>query len=174
MLKGFLPAWFSGQWLRTFAHPSSADSAAVVCCWLFIAICSVVGHNHSIFLGLKGGKGVSTSLGVALGIYPDLTFAALAGFVVWAVGIAVTRMSSFGSIAAAVLFPVFVLLQISFLQRKLSDRWPILAFAVFVALMIVARHRSNIKRIMSGTESKIGASRISGTSAEAQPSRASP
>ena len=109
----------------------------------------ILGHNFPIYFGFKGGKGVATSLGVLL-------------IVEWKIGlicmifalimIAVSHMVSLGSITAAILYPILVLLMpgVAF-----YNNWLYLAFALVLAALVLIRHRANIKRLLEGTESKI-------------------
>ena len=115
----------------------------------------MLGHNYPVFLGFRGGKGVSTSLGVALGVYPALTLPAILSFVVWVLCLALTRMSSVGSICGAILFPVFCVLLAWRQGGAMMDRWPFLLFAFVVAGLVVGRHRANIARILAGTETRV-------------------
>ena len=156
LLKGLIPATIVGRVLMA-GHGAGGTLAAVpLLCWLFAAACAVLGHNHSPFLRFRGGKGVSTSLGVALGIYPDLTYPALLALVVWAVAVGLTRMTSVGSLLAAVMFPVFYLLLSFRTPGVAAQRWPFLLFCLLVGALVVIRHRANISRILSGTEARLG------------------
>jgi len=112
---------------------------------LVAGIAVVCGHNWPIFLKFRGGKGVATSVGVVMTINPFL------GLIALAVGIAViaiTRYVSLGSITGAI---TFALLNIFF-----PNSVYVLTFAIVLALLVVFQHRSNIKRLINGTESKIG------------------
>jgi glycerol-3-phosphate acyltransferase PlsY len=64
-------------------------------------------------------------------------------------------MSSVGSISGAILFPAYVVATTLWSGASLRDRWPFLVFAVTVSIMVIARHRANIARILSGTETKV-------------------
>ena len=155
MLKGFVPTVFAGWLLSEEAGVGDRFESMRSLCWLLSGLCAVLGHNYPVFLGFRGGKGVSTSLGVALGVYPALTLPAILSFVVWVLGLALTRMSSVGSLCGAILFPVFCIL-LSWQQGGfLWDRWPFLLFALVVAGLVVGRHRANIARILAGTETRV-------------------
>jgi glycerol-3-phosphate acyltransferase PlsY len=108
-------------------------------------IAAVCGHNWSLFLGFKGGKGVATAFGAALGLSPLL---ALALVPVWVVAVVLTRYSSLGSILAAGLAPIAALF--------LRQGWPAFFFALIAGTMVIWRHKSNIKRLLAGTELKLG------------------
>lgn len=106
---------------------------------------AILGHNWPLYFGFKGGKGVLTSAAV---VFMMDWKAGLIVLGVFAVLVAVTRYVSLGSIIAAFLFPVVSLL----LGRDLL----FIVFAAAIALLIIARHRANIVRLVKGTESKLG------------------
>ncbi|RMG13531.1 MAG: glycerol-3-phosphate 1-O-acyltransferase [Deltaproteobacteria bacterium] len=102
---------------------------------------AVLGHCFSPYLRLRGGKGVATSFGVFLIVAP---WAALAGFVAWAALYALTRISSLGSLVAAVVVPGAV--------YALGSRLDFYLALATVALVLL-RHQGNIRRLLSGKES---------------------
>lgn len=155
-LKGFAPTLAAGFLLYEVAPAGSPHATLRDLCWLAVGFASVLGHNYPVYLKFRGGKGVSTSLGAALGVYPDLTFPALLSFIMWCLGLALTRMSSVGSILGAISFPVFYIAFAPTHGRTLAQRWPMLAFTLLAAVMIVVRHHANIRRILTGTETKVG------------------
>lgn len=111
-----------------------------------IGLSAILGHNFSIFLGFKGGKGVATSLGV-LFIY--IPHAALFTLITWIVVVLVTKYSSLGAIVSFALLPLSVLL-IDF-----QDKTKIF-ISILISFFIIIRHQDNIKRLIKGTERKIG------------------
>lgn len=155
MLKGLVPTLLAGWLLSAETSVGGRSEPIRSLCWLLSGMCAVLGHNYSVFLGFRGGKGVSTSLGVALGVYPALTMPAIFSFVVWVLALALTRMSSVGSLCGAILFPVFYVLLARRQESPLMDRWPFLIFTFVVAGLVVVRHRANITRILAGTETKV-------------------
>ncbi len=111
------------------------------------AVAAVLGHVFPVWLGFKGGKGVATALGVFLALTPKVALAAVGVFLVVA---AITRFVSLASIVAAAVLPVFAFL-------LLPDRTPVyLGGVLFLALLVVMKHRANIGRLMAGTESRFG------------------
>jgi glycerol-3-phosphate acyltransferase PlsY len=106
-------------------------------------LAAVCGHNWSIFLKFKGGKGVNTSAGVFLGLawLPTLLVLVIFGIV-----LAIFRYVSLGSIVAAVCFPILMFL---FHQNILY-----IILSILLALFIIIRHISNNKRLLAGTENK--------------------
>jgi glycerol-3-phosphate acyltransferase PlsY len=108
-------------------------------------VAAVVGHMFTIFLRGRGGKGVATSLGVALALSP---LAALCAFGVYAVAYGLSRLSSVGSLLGIWSFPVWALI----LGRALPG--PHLFLALTAAVLVTIRHRENIARLLRGEEKK--------------------
>ena len=157
VLKGLVPTLVAGQVLSSVAADTGAPDPARYASWLAIGVACVLGHNHSVFLGFSGGKGVSTSFGVALGIYPELTIPALAALGVWVLVVATSRYVAVASMSAAVALPIaFVTIEKLRGGRTLGDSWPLLVFSALMAVLVLMRHRSNVAHLMAGTEAKIG------------------
>jgi glycerol-3-phosphate acyltransferase PlsY len=115
-------------------------------CGAVAAIFSVIGHSYSIWLGFKGGKGVATSLGSLFG----LNWAAAAvACVVWILVFQLTRYVSLSSIAAAIALPVTIATMLFLKQLQTPI---LLYFVLCLAAIIVLRHRSNLSRLLKGTE----------------------
>ncbi len=113
-------------------------------------IAVVIGHTFPIFFGFKGGKGVATSLGILIMSNWQIGLICLVFAIVL---IALTRMVSLGSCAAAVLFPVLTLFIAD--NYIVSQGSGYFIYSVILAVIVLFNHRSNIKRILSGTENKI-------------------
>lgn len=112
------------------------------------AIAVVVGHTFPIFFGFKGGKGVATSLGVLLLINWKIGLICL---VFGLILIALTQMVSLGSIASAILYPVLTI----FISECYIVPGNYIIFSIIISVFIAYNHRSNIKRLLNGTENKI-------------------
>jgi glycerol-3-phosphate acyltransferase PlsY len=113
------------------------------------ALIAVLGHIFPVWLGFHGGKGVATGFGVFLVAAP---WAALAAISVFAVILALTRYVSLASILGAASFPAFAWLFVR------GDRPPFfIAVQIAVALLIIAKHHQNIRRLLTGAESRFGA-----------------
>ncbi|MCP4248425.1 MAG: glycerol-3-phosphate 1-O-acyltransferase PlsY [bacterium] len=157
VLKGLLPVLLAGYLLIGPNSQAGLTGATGYLCWLAVGAGCVAGHNYPIYLRFRGGKGVATSLGVALGIYPDLTHPALLSFAAWAVVVLVSRYVSLASIVAGISFPIaYCAISLYLRPGTLGDSWPLLGFAVLLAVMVLARHRGNLGRLLAGTEAKIG------------------
>jgi glycerol-3-phosphate acyltransferase PlsY len=126
--------------------------------WLAVGFAAIVGHMFSLFLGFKGGKGVATSTGVLLGLWPYYTIPGLIGALIWIISFKTWRYVSLASILGAGLFPVaYVCLGLARGWDVFGSQLPLLIFAVVVAALIVYKHRSNIARLRAGTELRAGA-----------------
>jgi acyl phosphate:glycerol-3-phosphate acyltransferase len=110
------------------------------------AISSVLGHSFPVWLRFKGGKGVATSAGALFGLTP---IAALVGAAIWMLTFLLTRYVSVASIAAAAALPLIILITtwVSQTSGKL-----LFYSSVFLAAVVIWRHRSNLSRLMHGTE----------------------
>lgn len=113
------------------------------------AFAAILGHNYSLFLGFSGGRGVATGGGGVLAMAP---LAWLIGIVSMAIPIALTRYVSLGSIVGAAVVGIVALV----LALTGHDYLPHAIFAIVGATVIIASHRDNIERLLSGTERKIG------------------
>jgi glycerol-3-phosphate acyltransferase PlsY len=109
-----------------------------------IGLSAILGHNFSVFLGFRGGKGVATSLGVFI-LYSPRT--ALITFVIWIAVVMTTKYSSLGALISFGLLPLNIILFDS------KEKLPV---ALLVTLLILIRHTDNIQRLMKGTERRIG------------------
>jgi len=112
---------------------------------------AIIGHMLPIYLGFKGGKGVATALGVIVAVS---TIPALLCFGIFIIVVAITRYVSVGSITASTILPIVFYLY-SYL-RKRPVELPTLILMVIIAIGVWITHRSNIKRLISGEEHKIG------------------
>lgn len=164
-MKGFAPTLVAGFALKTIARPEVPSYMAWA--WLSVGLFSVAGHMWSPFLKFKGGKGVATGFGAMLAVFPILTLPAMAAFVIWVVCVKATRFIGFSSCVAAVSIP-FLLIFVTPVCRHFGffvpdpsapvawPLWPYVTVAIMLALMVVWRHRSNIARMINGTEPRYG------------------
>jgi acyl phosphate:glycerol-3-phosphate acyltransferase len=134
--KGSIPVWLF------------ADIAGVGFEWaLGFGAAAIAGHIFSVWVGFKGGKGVATSAGVFLAIAP---WAVLGSFVVWLLLALPTGYVSLGSIGAALTLPVFV----AFAPHEGGAY--VLWFTAALAVFVTWAHRSNMRRLLDGTENRFG------------------
>ncbi len=134
VLKGAVP-----MWLMSVLNPASGWMAAVL-------VAVVVGHCYPVWLKFRGGRGVASAFGAYLVLAP---WAAVLALVVWVVVLVVSRRVSFASVAATAVFPVLMALMY-------HPSPTILAAVSAVSILVVFRHRSNIRRLIDGTEPTIG------------------
>jgi glycerol-3-phosphate acyltransferase PlsY len=153
LLKGFVPMAVASVVVWRIS-PEQRDRTTHLL-WLLVGFAAVLGHMFSVFLRFKGGKGVATSAGVMLGLIPYFTISGLLAIGVFIVVFFATRYVSVGSMVAACSFPILY-----FVIAKLrgwdvfGSQLPLLIFSVLIAVMIVYKHRTNISRLLAGTENK--------------------
>jgi acyl phosphate:glycerol-3-phosphate acyltransferase len=152
LLKGLVPVVLAGLLLRN--EPETWHKYVL---WLAAGFAAILGHLFSVFLRFKGGKGVATSAGVILGVYPWYTYPGLVAALAWVVLFKLTRYVSLASMLAAATFTLVYAVTAVALHR-LPGQWPLLAFAVLVTGLIVYKHRGNIARLRAGTEFRYGSS----------------
>ncbi len=134
--KGWFPIWLVMQ-----------PDGGVMWITSAVAIAVFLGHLYPVFHKFKGGKGVATALGVMLAISPSLALAAL---LTWLLIFLLTKISSLSAIVAAMMAPVYA-------WYLLDDAYHNFEMVVvFVSIMLVWRHRSNIQKLLNGTEAGFG------------------
>ena len=144
-LKGFLPvALFAGVILH-FAEGINGVNLRII-----LGLSAIIGHMVTPFLKFKGGKGVATSCGVFIGLVPVAGACALG---VWVITLGIWRYVSLSSMLAAIALPTaFILTD----KESLGENVAVTLFCALVALLVIIRHASNIKKLLKGTETKIG------------------
>ncbi len=134
--KGWFPVWLVMQ-----------PDGGVMWITSAVAVAVFLGHLYPVFHKFKGGKGVATALGVMLAISPSLALAAL---LTWVVIFVVTKFPSLSAIMAAMMAPVYA-------WYLLDDAYHNFEMVVvFVSIMLVWRHRTNIQKLLNGTEAGFG------------------
>lgn len=148
-LAGFLIARSDAPWISS--RPAHVD-------WLLLGagLCCLLGNIAPFYLGFKGGKGVAASLGFVLGVYPYLTLPGLAAGAVWLITVKISRYVSLGSILAACALPIAFVAAARLSSWTLAEHYPLFCLAVAMAILVLLRHRSNIARLLAGTENRVG------------------
>jgi glycerol-3-phosphate acyltransferase PlsY len=114
-------------------------------------LAALAGHIWPVWLGWKGGKAVATGLGMLLGLTWPV---GLACFGIFLAVLSLSRIVSLSSVVAALSLPLLMLGW--FANQGLGLRWPYLALALLTTVLVVWRHRSNIRRLLDGTEPQLG------------------
>ncbi|HEY3990429.1 MAG TPA: glycerol-3-phosphate 1-O-acyltransferase PlsY [Acidobacteriaceae bacterium] len=145
--KGFVAVLLAWQ-IALHAHQTQLQAQNLAAT---AAICAILGHIYTVWLGFKGGKGVATGFGVFLGIAPLSALVALLAFILV---FALSRYVSLASIVAALVFPLAALL------RHHEPLTPfMIAAVVLLPLIVIAKHHANIRRLLAGTEYRFGRSK---------------
>jgi acyl phosphate:glycerol-3-phosphate acyltransferase len=137
--KGCLAVWLANRWTNGNIR------------WMMVgAILAVIGHMFTVWLNFEGGKGVATSLGVFL---PICWQAVAAAAVLWLVVVIFWRYASLGSISAAAALPIFIYV----LYAPGHAPPEFVSFGtLLICVLVIAKHRPNVERLISGTEPRIG------------------
>lgn len=141
-LKGWLPVVL----IKWFGHDHGLGDGTLAA----VGLAAFLGHLYPVFFQFKGGKGVATAAGVLLGVSWVLGLATLA---TWLMVAFFSRYSSLAALAAAVFAPFFYLLGDG--TAWYADKW-IAAALVLISALLIYRHRENINKLLSGTESRLG------------------
>ena len=152
--KGLIPVLLALFYFRSIGEAASGTlSLAGQGAVLLAGGTCILGHMFSVYQGFRGGQGGATSLGVVLGIWPYFTFTAVFVFLIWTAVWGMTRYVSLASINAAIAFPVgFLVLVYQIESWELQQLWLLFTFSCLMAALIIFRHRSNIIRLLAGTE----------------------
>jgi glycerol-3-phosphate acyltransferase PlsY len=142
ILKGFLAAVVLGDFIVVRTGVISSETLRII-----LSLSCIFGHNWTVFLGFKGGKGVATTLGALLGLAVKIVgLSKIVVFVVltWLVIFVITRIVSVASVIAALSLPIYMVI---FTQSK-----ALIFFSLALTSFVVFRHKSNIKRVLQGKE----------------------
>ena len=141
MLKGFLAVN-----LVLLQHEIDPGSEVWMLLKIGLGLLAVVGHIFPVFAGFRGGKGVATITGIALGLHP---YSALAAMGVYLLVFLITRISALGSLIAVLTYPVWIILVFR------SEYLAIRIFSLAVVVLVLITHRSNILRMIRGEEKSL-------------------
>lgn len=118
---------------------------------LMAGACAVVGHIFSVFVGFKGGKGVNTAAGMLIGVAPVEVAIAVG---VFAIAVTLSGYISLGSILAAIILPSAMAYRYNVADVNIYGYHTLIWFSIAISLLVIYMHRSNIKRLLSGTENR--------------------
>ena len=152
VFKGWLPAYIAGNLgSESIVFASNPDALMILA-----GFAAVLGHTYTVFAGFKGGKGVGTAAGMLIALFPLAVPICLLVFVITLI---ITGIVSLGSMLAATALPISLFILEGFnpdMQISVTLR----VFALLIPVFIVFTHRSNIKRMMEGTENRFEKARI--------------
>jgi glycerol-3-phosphate acyltransferase PlsY len=153
LLKSLIPMLIGGYLLHRAGLSADELDSKHLLAWLLVGFAAFIGHMFPIFIGFKGGKGVATSAGLILGLYPFYTFPALIAFIVFLIVFFRWHYMSLASMLASISFPIaYIIAAVIFRWPIATRQLPLLVFAILVAALIVYKHRTNIARLRAGTE----------------------
>jgi len=144
MVKGWLPVFLAEGWITQ----TGAEAEMITVVKVLAGFAAVLGHMFTFWLGFKGGKGIATTGGVLFGISKAGMLGGWIGFLTFLFAF---RYVSLGSLAAAVGVPTAMAIQ---MWREGKWDFVLLGFGIVVGALAIFRHRSNIQRLLAGTESK--------------------
>ncbi|MFQ6040443.1 MAG: glycerol-3-phosphate 1-O-acyltransferase PlsY [Candidatus Poribacteria bacterium] len=139
-----------GKGVAAVAGIAKLGAANLTILPVLCGVASIIGHNWTIYLNFKGGKGIDTTIGVFIALEPIATVISL---VVWVIAVAITRYVSLGSILFVICLPIAIW-AINLVGTQ--NITAILAAAIVATVFAIYKHRSNIARLLNGTERKIG------------------
>ena len=145
LAKGFVSVYLVPQLFPP------GDITSLLQLQLICTVVVVLGHMFTIFAGFKGGKGVLAAAGALLALLPLEVGLAFALFLITVI---LTKYVSLGSISAVLFLSLFVFFERFILNKQIPDE--LLILSTIIALVVALAHRSNISRLLSGTENKIG------------------
>lgn len=154
MLKGALPALAARFILldETTVDRNGLPDPTVFAQWLAVGLAAVLGHVFPIYLGFRGGKGVATTIGCGLGVFPYLTIPMIISLIFYFIVRKALHMVSAGSLALAVAFPISFFVCAMLAGWDMARVWPLQITTALLAVIIIVRHASNIRRIARGEE----------------------
>jgi len=141
LLKGFLTVIAFDYFFTGYGH-----NLSLILCGMGV----ICGHTFPIFLGFKGGKAAATGCGVFLWLAP---LPLLISSAIWLLVVFISRYISLGSMISSIALVASLIL---FGKEPFGHGLPLTLFSIFISMLLIIRHKSNIKRILDGTENKIG------------------
>ena len=141
-MKGAFAVYISIRWAQFIGGKGTSNEM----CGIVGGACCVLGHIFPVWLGFKGGKGVASAAGALFGLMP---LAAAIGAAVWVITFELTRYVSVASIISALALPLTVL---SLTYARRTDGMILFYFTLCLAAIVIVRHRSNLSRLLRGTE----------------------
>jgi glycerol-3-phosphate acyltransferase PlsY len=158
VLKGSVPVLVVGSLAGTFGKQLDSIGTYDMVLWIAVVFAALLGHMYPPWLNWKGGKGVATTFGGMVAMWPLLTVPVLMAMGVWIVSLVLSKIVSLASVAAAASLPIMTIGWVYWQTGSLSiaHSWPLIGVTTLIAALVVWKHRSNIQRIALGQEPKLG------------------
>ncbi|MGA0845268.1 MAG: glycerol-3-phosphate 1-O-acyltransferase PlsY, partial [Luteolibacter sp.] len=141
-----IPLGLPDPWMMRLPESSALTAQTI---HIITALCAIIGHNYSPWVGFKGGKGIATSAGVLIGLMP---FAVLILVAFWILLAATTRYVSIASMGSAAILPILTLWGSWHHGRIQDGTWnrPLMVLSILIAVSAIWKHKSNIQRLLAG------------------------
>jgi glycerol-3-phosphate acyltransferase PlsY len=170
--KGAAPVLAAGSLAGVLGRAADTVAASTLACWIAVAFAAIAGHIFSPWLRFKGGKGVATGFGALLSLWPLLTWPTLIALAVWILCMKATRIVSLSSLVAAISLPLSAALLLPWSAHVVADApahgsqdagpaVPAVIACSLIAVLVFVTHRANVKRLLAGTEPRVGRPRES-------------
>lgn len=156
---GLLRAGAGWDWVETVADPMWQGGTRhltwqLTAQWIGLGLAGVLGHMFSPWIGFRGGKGGATGLGAMLGVFPYVTLPALVAGLFWLICVKVSGYVGLSTCLAAGILPVLTALSALRLGLPAQPSMVLIGLTSALALLVIFRHRANLRRLFSGTEPK--------------------
>ncbi len=154
VLKGSIPALVAGNLAGTFGKQLDSIGTNDMLLWIAVTFAALLGHMYPPWLNWKGGKGVATTFGGMVAMWPLLTVPVLLAMCVWILSLVLFKIVSLASVVAAASLPIMTLGWVYWQTGSLSiaHSWPMIGVTTLIASLVLWKHRSNIHRIARGQE----------------------
>jgi glycerol-3-phosphate acyltransferase PlsY len=157
-LKGALPVLAAGRAIGALATPVTDLPPHDLWWWSAVVFAALLGHVFSPWIGFKGGKGVATGFGAMVAMWPVLTWPVLLALASWLLCMRATRIVSLSSMVAGCALPLFCAITLRWPDTdSVGSPWRPMAITGAMAAAVLLTHRANIRRLLAGTEPRVGA-----------------
>ena len=157
-LKGAVPVVAAGRAMGALGTPVTDLPPADLWWWSAVVFASLLGHIFSPWIGFKGGKGVATGFGALVAMWPVLTWPVLLALAAWLVSMRATRIVSLSSMVAGCSLPLWCAITLPWpAEGAVGSPWRPMAISAGLAAAVLLTHRANIRRLIAGTEPRVGA-----------------
>jgi glycerol-3-phosphate acyltransferase PlsY len=146
----------SRLYLGNFPFPNTTPFDDFTLVQIIAGIAAIIGHIWTIFAGFKGGKGIATGLGVLISI---VTIDLLLALGIFLTVMYISKYISLASISAAVSVPLIMIVRENIFGVDIPSYHTLLPFVIGIALLVIYTHRTNLERLLSGSENKISLSK---------------